>query len=90
MKIVIAPDSFKGNLTAKQVADAIEIGIKRVIPDAEIVKIPMADGGEGTVQALVDATDGEIITAEVSDPLGREAHRVHGMGVGSPTSAMPG
>ena len=69
MKIVIAPDSFKGNLTAKQVADAIEIGIKRVIPDAEIVKIPMADGGEGTVQALVDATDGEIITAEVSDPL---------------------
>jgi glycerate kinase len=70
MKIVIAPDSFKGNLTAKQVADAIEIGINRVIPDAEIVKIPMADGGEGTVQALVDATDGEIITAEVSDPLG--------------------
>jgi len=72
MKIVIAPDSFKGNLTAKQVADAIEIGIKRVIPDAEIVKIPMADGGEGTVQALVDATDGEIITAEVSDPLGNQ------------------
>jgi glycerate kinase len=70
MKIVIAPDSFKGNLTAKQVADAIEIGINRVIPDAEIVKIPMADGGEGTVQALVDATDGEIIIAEVSDPLG--------------------
>ena len=70
MKIVIAPDSFKGNLTAKQVADAIEIGINRLIPDAEIVKIPMADGGEGTVQALVDATDGEIITAEVSDPLG--------------------
>jgi glycerate 2-kinase len=69
MKIVIAPDSFKGNLTAKQVADAIEIGIRRVIRDAEIVKIPMADGGEGTVQALVDATDGEIITAEVSDPL---------------------
>jgi glycerate 2-kinase len=69
MKIVIAPDSFKGNLTAKQVADALEIGIRRVIPDAEIVKIPMADGGEGTVQALVDATDGEIITAEVSDPL---------------------
>jgi len=72
MKIVIAPDSFKGNLTAKQVANAIEIGINRIIPDAEIVKIPMADGGEGTVQALVDATNGEIITAEVSDPLGNQ------------------
>jgi len=70
MKIVIAPDSFKGNLTAKEVADAVEVGIKRVIQDAEIVKVPMADGGEGTVQALVDATKGQIITIEVTDPLG--------------------
>jgi glycerate kinase len=70
MKIVIAPDSFKGNLTAKEAADAIEIGIKRVNPDAEIAKVPMADGGEGTVQALVDATNGELISAEVCDPLG--------------------
>jgi len=79
MKIVIAPDSFKGNLTAKQVADAIEIGIKRVIPDAEIVKVPMADGGEGTVQALVDATNGEIITVEVSDPLGNRIKAEYGI-----------
>jgi glycerate kinase len=70
MKIVIAPDSFKGNLTAKEAADAVEIGIKRVIQDAEIVKVPMADGGEGTVQALVDATKGQIITVEVNGPLG--------------------
>ena len=70
MKIVIAPDSFKGNLTAKEAADAVEIGIKRVIQDAEIVKVPMADGGEGTVQALVDATKGQIITVEVNGPVG--------------------
>jgi len=70
MKIVIAPDSFKGNLTAKEASDAIEIGIRRVFPDAIIAKVPMADGGEGTVQALVDATKGKIVSAEVCDPLG--------------------
>lgn len=79
MKIVIAPDSFKGNLTAKEVADAIEVGIKRVLPSAEIVKIPMADGGEGTVQALVDATSGEIVNVEVTDPLGNRINAVFGI-----------
>jgi len=79
MKIVIAPDSFKGNLTAREVADAIEVGIRRVMPDVEIVKVPMADGGEGTVQALVDATSGEIITAEVTDPLGNRINAVFGI-----------
>lgn len=72
MKIVIAPDSFKGSLTALEVADAIKEGVKRVMPDAEIDEVPMADGGEGTVQALVDATDGQIITEEVCDPLGNQ------------------
>ena len=70
MKIVIAPDSFKGSLTALEVADAIKAGIQRVMPEAEIDEVPMADGGEGTVQALVDATGGQIITQEVCDPLG--------------------
>jgi glycerate kinase len=70
MKIVIAPDSFKGNLTAREVADAIATGIRRVLPDAEIIEVPMADGGEGTVEALVDANRGEIVTAQVTDPLG--------------------
>lgn len=79
MKIVIAPDSFKGNLTAREVADAIEVGIRRIMPDVEIVKVPMADGGEGTVQALVDATSGEIITAEVTDPLGNRINAVFGI-----------
>ena len=52
MKIVIAPDSFKGSLTAVEVSDAIEQGMREIFPKAEIIKIPMADGGEGTVQCL--------------------------------------
>jgi len=70
MKIVIAPDSFKGSLTAIEAADAIEIGFRAVYPDAEYVKVPMADGGEGTVQSLVDATSGTIINQLVKGPMG--------------------
>ncbi|GKT03647.1 glycerate kinase family protein [Furfurilactobacillus entadae] len=69
MKIVIAPDSFKGSATAKEAADAIEAGLKRVFPDANYENIPMADGGEGTVQSLVDATHGTFRTITVSNPL---------------------
>ena len=53
---MIAPDSFKESLTALEVANATEAGFKKVFPDWEYVKVPMADGGEGTVQSLVDAT----------------------------------
>jgi len=60
MKIVLAPDSFKGNLTSLQVASALEKGIRRVVPNANCIKVPMADGGEGTVQSLVDATGGNV------------------------------
>lgn len=70
MKFVIAPDSFKESLTALEVATAIETGFKRVFPDADYVKLPMADGGEGTVQSLVDATQGKLIECEVTAPLG--------------------
>ena len=77
MKIVVAPDSFKGSLTALEVAKAIEEGIKRVMPEAEVDKVPMADGGEGTVQALVDATKGQIITQEVFDPLGNRIQEIY-------------
>ena len=79
MKIVIAPDSFKGSLTALQVAAAIEVGLRRVFPDAAIEKIPMADGGEGTVQSLVDATGGQILTAQVLDPLGNSINAQYGV-----------
>jgi glycerate 2-kinase len=70
MKIVIAPDSFKENLTSLEVASEIEKGLLRVWPNAECVKVPMADGGEGTVQSLVDATGGTIVRAEVLGPMG--------------------
>jgi glycerate 2-kinase len=70
MKIVIAPDSFKGSLTAIEVSDALEKGVKEVFPEAKVEKIPMADGGEGTVQCLVNATRGEIYEKEVIGPLG--------------------
>lgn len=66
MKIVIAPDSYKESLTAMEVACAIEAGFRKVLPEAEYIKLPMADGGEGTVQSLVDATGGEIITTRVT------------------------
>ncbi|MBT0719925.1 glycerate kinase [Rosenbergiella collisarenosi] len=69
MKFVLAPDSFKESMTALQVANSMERGLRRIFPDCEIVKVPMADGGEGTVQSLVDATGGKIIKVEVMGPL---------------------
>ncbi len=72
MRIVVAPDSFKGSLTALAVAKAIEQGILSVFPGAEVIKIPIADGGEGTVEALVTATGGRIIRQNVMGPLGDE------------------
>lgn len=67
---MLAPDSFKQSMTAKEVCEAMEIGIKRAIPDAECIHVPMADGGEGTVQSLIDATGGTLIQKEVTGPLG--------------------
>lgn len=79
MKIIIAPDSFKGNLTALQVATAIEKGIKRVLPKANCVKVPMADGGEGTVQSLVDALGGKFVYRKVSGPDGAIVRARYGL-----------
>ncbi|MDP3386893.1 MAG: glycerate kinase [Eubacteriales bacterium] len=70
MKIVIASDSYKGSCTTLQVADAIERGIRNVMPDCEVVKIPVADGGEGTVDALVIGMGGKYEYVEVKGPLG--------------------
>jgi glycerate kinase len=67
---VLAPDSFKESMTAKEVCIAMEKGIKRALPEAECIQVPMADGGEGTVQSLVDATDGKILPVTVTGPLG--------------------
>ncbi|KEH89881.1 glycerate kinase [Clostridium novyi A str. 4540] len=79
MKFVLAPDSFKESMTAKEAAEAMERGIKKAIPDAECIKVPMADGGEGTVQSLVDATDGEIIEVEVTGPDCNKVKAVYGI-----------
>jgi len=78
MKIVIAPDSFKESLTALQVATAIEAGMREVWSDATYVKVPMADGGEGTVQALIDALDGRRVAARVTGPLGQAVDAFYG------------
>ncbi|MCR4429932.1 MAG: glycerate kinase [Tepidanaerobacteraceae bacterium] len=104
MKIIIAPDSFKGSLTALQAAEAIERGVKRALKDkketqnftenmiyngglpdsdfkcdVEIIKIPMADGGEGTVEALITTLGGKTVTTRTLDPLGREIDSFFGI-----------
>lgn len=87
MKIVIAPDSFKESLTALEAAEAIERGFKKIFPDAHYVKVPMADGGEGTVQSLVDATGGKIIYKKVTGPLGQPVDAFFGI-LGNKTTAV--
>lgn len=79
MKFVVAPDSFKGCMSAKRAAEAIRDGLSRVFPDAEYALVPMADGGEGTVQALVDATGGVLRTATVLGPLQRPVNAAYGL-----------
>ncbi|MFT8972906.1 glycerate kinase [Zymomonas mobilis] len=69
MKFLLAPDSFKGSLTAKEAALAMERAIQKILPEAETVILPMADGGEGTVQSLIDATQGRRISEMVMNPL---------------------
>jgi glycerate kinase len=71
LKIAIAPDSFKGTLSALEAAECIERGLRRELRNISVRKIPMADGGDGTVRAIVDATKGRFKRAKVHDPLGR-------------------
>lgn len=79
MKVVIAPDSYKGSLTAIQVCEAIGKGILSVFPHAELTKLPVADGGEGTVEALIAATGGKLVRETVIGPLGGPAESFWGM-----------
>ncbi|EKM6440575.1 glycerate kinase [Cronobacter sakazakii] len=78
-KIVIAPDSFKESLSAMDVARAIEAGFREIYPQAHYVCVPMADGGEGTVEAMVAATGGQIITTPVTAPLGNKVDSFFGL-----------
>lgn len=79
MKIVIASDSFKGSMSSLDVATAASAGVIEVYPDSEIVSVNVADGGEGTVEAIVDALGGEIVKVQVSDPLGRKIETSYGI-----------
>ncbi len=78
-KIVVASDSFKGSLSSMEVAQSATKGIRQVYPDCEVVSVNVADGGEGTVDAVVDVLNGQKITISVSDPLGRKINAVYGI-----------
>jgi len=79
MRIVVAPDSFKGSVSAVGVANAMERGVLAVFPHAEVVKVPIADGGEGTVDAMVVAAGGKRLTTTVVGPLGEEVEACWGI-----------
>jgi glycerate kinase len=70
MRVVVAPNPFKGSLEAREVAQAMEAGVRRVWPGCDVVRVPLADGGEGTLAALVSAAGGRVVTREVTGPLG--------------------
>ena len=88
MKIVIAPDSFKETLSAFEVASTIESSFQNVFPEAEIIKIPIADGGEGTVDAMVSATNGSLMFSEVEGPMGEITRAKWGMLGNSKTAVI--
>ncbi|EPJ5579168.1 glycerate 2-kinase [Citrobacter koseri] len=79
MKIVIAPDSYKESLSATEVAQAIEKGFREIFPDAQYVSVPVADGGEGTVEAMIAATQGSAHSTLVTGPLGEKVHASWGI-----------
>jgi len=78
MRITVAPDSFKESMSAVTATEAIARGLRNAIPNCEIIGVPMADGGEGTVEALVAATDGQFHTAKVTGPLGGQVDARYG------------
>lgn len=72
MKIVVAPDSFKGSLSAQEICMAVKKGILIVFPQAEVTELPLADGGEGIMESMVYSSNGWIHKREVHDPLSRK------------------
>ena len=78
MKITVSIDSFKGSLSTFEASLAVKEGVLRAIPDADVVCVPLADGGEGTVEAIVSAGEGELISINVSGPLSRPVTAVYG------------
>jgi glycerate kinase len=87
VRILVAPDKFRGTLTARQAAEAVEAGWRRARPDDDIELVPMADGGEGTMEALIEALGGRIEQARVAGPLGEPVDAAYGV-ASSPTGAL--
>lgn len=87
-RITLAVDSFKGSLSSREVADAFEAGWRERIPACEVRKVSIADGGEGTVDALVETLNGELVEARVADPLGRPIVARYGVIDGGATAVM--
>ena len=79
LKFVLAPDSFKGSASAMEICEAMEEGIRRVFPDSNVLHVPMADGGEGSTEAIVNATGGQFIQKTVQGPLGEQVEAIIGM-----------
>ncbi|SUW65005.1 Glycerate kinase [Buttiauxella agrestis] len=79
MKIVIAPDSFKESLSAERTAQAIKKGFEEIFPEAQYVCLPIADGGEGTVEAMIAATRGKLVTLTVSGPMNQPVEAFYGV-----------
>ena len=88
LKIVVAPNSFKGSLSAAEAAAAIARGVREAIPDAEVIEIPVADGGEGTVDALVSSRKGTYKEVEVEGPLGDPVLATYGLIDGGRTGVV--
>jgi len=88
VKIVIAPNAFKGSLSAVQAAEAIAAGVRGVFPDAELLQVPIADGGDGTVEALVAAAGGERRSVRVTGPLGEAVDATYGVLDGGETAVI--
>jgi glycerate kinase len=88
MKFIIAPDSYKGCLRSIEICEYLADGIKQIRPDAKIEKLPMADGGEGTVEAIVLSTDGEFCKLKVHGPLGEQIEALYGIAGNSNTAVM--
>lgn len=79
MKIIVAPDSFKGSISAEQAARAMAEGILDTAPDSEVIELPSADGGEGTMANLIAATNGRMVTHQVTGPLGKPVAASYGV-----------
>lgn len=87
-RITVAVDSFKGSLSSREVADSFAEGWASVYPECDIRKVSIADGGEGSVEALVETLDGEFVEVAVSDPLGRPIKAKYGIVDGGCTAVM--